>query len=151
MPAPSPRRAGQSRRLGYHGGHDQVRCLKLNRFTRVEELPEHSYEIPKDFSLKAHFGNAWRMIKGDKTYKVHLLFDAQFAEGIADTHWHDTQEIDERDDGSLDFRCKVDGLDEIVWWVLSMGPHCQVIEPKELAERVRKLAAETAGLYAAKE
>ena len=38
------------------------------------------------------------------------------------------------------FRCKVDGLDEIVWWILSMGPHCVVKKPKELVERVKELA-----------
>lgn len=39
------------------------------------------------------------------------------------------------------FRCKVDGLDEIVWWILSMGPHCVVNKPPELADRVGELAA----------
>ncbi len=137
--------------IGEHGGYGEIRCLKLNRFTRVEERPDISYEIPRDFSLKKHLGNAWRMIRGDKTYKVHLRFDAKFAEGIADTHWHETQETQFAEDGSLDFRCRVDGLDEIVWWVLSMGPHCRVVAPKELADRVRELAGKTAALYSAKE
>ena len=137
--------------IGLHGGHDEVRCLKLSRFVEVQEKPDLLYEVPREFSLKKHLGNAWRMIRGKKTYKVHLRFDAQFAENIADTHWHETQETQFADDGSLDFMCKVDGLDEILWWVLSMGPHCQVIEPKELADKVRALAAETAALYGAKE
>ena len=45
------------------------------------------------------------------------------------------------------FRCKVDGLDEIVWWILSMGPHCVVNNPSELAERVRELAAGIVSQY----
>ena len=137
--------------IGLHGGHGEVRCLKLNRFAQVEDKPELSYEVPKEFSLKKHMGNAWRMIRGAKSHNVHLRFDAKFAENIADTHWHDTQTLDFNEDGSLIFRCKVDGLDEIVWWVLSMGPHCEVIEPKELAERIRDMAAETAAKYRAKE
>ena len=36
---------------------------------------------------------------------------------------------------------------EIVWWVLSMGPYCKVIQPEELADRVAKLAQETAAVY----
>lgn len=132
--------------IGYHGGHDQVRCLKLNRFVQMEET-DLTFQVPKDFSLKKHLGNAWRMIRGERTYHVALQFDAQFAENIADTHWHETQQIDWNDDGSITFRCKVDGLDEIVWWVLSMGPHCRVVAPKELADRVRTLARATAELY----
>lgn len=126
--------------IGHHGTRDAVRCLKLNRFTRVE-LTEVPYLIPKTFSLDRHMGNAWRMIRGSKSYAIELRFDPEFAETIADTHWHQTQEILWDEDGSITFRCTVDGLDEIVWWVLSMGPHCVVQKPRELAARVQELAA----------
>ncbi len=125
--------------VGYHDGRREVRSLKLNRFTDVEDT-DKSYEVPASFSLKKHLGNAWRMIRGAKSFDVKLHFDAEFAETIADTHWHDTQQVEWHDDGSITFRCKVDGLDEIVWWVLSMGPHCRVEEPKDLARRVLELA-----------
>ena len=62
------------------------------------------------------------------------------AETIADTHWHRTQDVVWRDDGSIEFTCTVDGLDEIVWWVMGMGPHCVVRKPAELVDRVRALA-----------
>jgi predicted DNA-binding transcriptional regulator YafY len=45
--------------------------------------------------------------------------------------------------------CDVDGLDEIVWWVLSYGPHATVLEPAEFREMVQWLAAETSELYPA--
>ena len=51
-------------------------------------------------------------------------------------------------DRSLIFRCTVDGLDEIVWWVLSMGPHCMVHKPVELREFVAEMGRQTANLYA---
>ena len=93
-------------------------------------------------------GDAWRMIRGSRKYNVEIWFDAEFAETIADTHWHKTQQVAWQADDSIVFRCTVDGLDEIVWWVLSMGPHCVVSKPRALAERVKQLASETAGLYA---
>ena len=124
---------------GHHSRHDDVRCLKLNRFSRIEPT-DHPYSIPKSYSLNKHLGNAWRMIRGENTFKVELCFDPEFAETIADTHWHPTQEVIWNDDQSITFRCKVDGLDEIVWWVLSMGPHCMVKKPAELAARVKGLA-----------
>lgn len=135
--------------VGHHGGHDQVRCMKLGRFVQMEET-DITFEIPKGFSLNRHLGNAWRMIRGERTYEVELIFDAKFAENIADTHWHDTQEIDWNDDGSITFHCCVDGLDEIVWWILSMGPHCVVVKPDELRQRVYELASETARAYESK-
>jgi len=132
--------------IGHHSGRRALRCLKLNRFSSV--IPtDVGYEIPKSFSLKSYLGNAWRMIPGKTTYAVELHFDAAFAENIADTHWHDTQEIEWLEDRSILFRCKVSGLDEIVWWVLSMGPHCIVRRPPELARRVHALARAIASHY----
>ena len=82
-----------------------------------------------------------------KTYDVEILFDAEFAENIADTLWHKTQDIENLSDGSIRFTCTVDGLDEIQWWVLARGPHCKVVKPAELAKRVRDLAEKTARAY----
>lgn len=125
--------------VGHHSKRKEVRCLKLNRFTKLEPTHE-AYKIPKTFTVHQHLGNAWRMIRGEKTFQVELHFDAEFAETIADTHWHQTQEVIWEGDGSISFHCEVDGLDEIVWWILSMGPHCLVKKPKELAMRVKALA-----------
>lgn len=134
--------------VGHHSGHNEVRQLKLNRFIRLEQT-QTPYAIPDDFSLKTFHGKAWRMMRGDRLYKVELHFDADFAETVTDTHWHDTQEVEWLDDGSILIRFEVAGLDEIVWWVLSMGPHCVVRKPRELAERVRLLAQQTAARYSA--
>lgn len=132
--------------LGHHGGRNEVRCLKLNRFTRVTPTTQ-SYRIPRSFSLDGHIGNAWRMIRGKGSHDIELHFDAEFAETIADTHWHKTQQIEWQDDGSITFKCKVDGLDEIIWWILSMGPHCVVKSPAVLRDRVRELARELLSKY----
>ncbi|MCL2648252.1 MAG: WYL domain-containing protein [Phycisphaerales bacterium] len=132
--------------LGHHGGLDDVRFFKLSRFTELQ-LTDVSFTTPRNFSIDKHLGNAWRMIRGDRTYKVELVFDAQFAENIADTHWHKTQKVEWEPDGSIRFHCKVDGLDEIQWWVLARGPYCRVIKPRQLIDRVRNLAKKTADQY----
>lgn len=133
--------------VGHHAGRGEIRKLKLNRFTLIEPTGK-PYAIPDDFNLDDHLGDAWRMIRGPRKYDVELHFDRTFAETIADTHWHRTQEVEHEPDGTVTLRFKVDGLDEIVWWVLSMGPHCVVKQPPELAARVRELAAGVVAQYA---
>jgi predicted DNA-binding transcriptional regulator YafY len=133
--------------VGYYSTYDAIRCLKLSRFSSIT-LTSETYQIPKSFSLDRHLGNAWRMIRGKQSYDIELLFDAEFADTIADTHWHSTQDIIWNDDESITFRCKVDGLDEIVWWVLGMGPHCLVKQPLELAQRVKEMATRMVARYA---
>ncbi len=133
---------------GLHSKHGVVRNLKLARFSRLEPT-DKPYAIPDDFSMKKHLGNAWRMMRGSPSFDVLLRFDATFADTISDTHWHPTQDTQFGPDGSMEFRCTVDGLDEIVWWVLSMGPHCEVIEPAELRERICTLATRMAATHSA--
>ena len=122
----------------YTGGH----CQRVPEITSLLAKAACDSDDPifKDFSLDDHFGNAWRMIRSDDEYDVELVFDAEFAETISDTLWHPTQEFQWHDDGSITFTCKVDGLNEIVWWILSMGPHCVVKQPQVLADRVKDLA-----------
>lgn len=133
--------------IGRHlGRRGELRSLKLSRFLRAEPTGE-PYDIPAGFTLEKHFGNAWRMIRGERDCEVVLRFDASVAETVADTRWHHTQESQAHEDGSVTLSFTVSGFDEIVWWVLSYGPHCRVVRPAELAERVKSLAAATAALY----
>jgi predicted DNA-binding transcriptional regulator YafY len=132
--------------IGHHEGRGEVRRLKLNRFTAIAPT-ERPYAIPADFSLAEYRGKAWRMIRGDQTFHVAIHFTATVAETVADTNWHSTQQIEDHPDGSITFRCEVDGLDEIVWWVLGYGPHARIQEPTELVDRMTELAVATAEGY----
>lgn len=132
--------------VGRHGGRDALRTLKLNRFLRCTPT-DRAFERPADFSIDDYLGHAWRMIRGERDYQVELHFDAEFTPTVSDTLWHRTQSFEFNEDGSSVFRCTVAGLDEIVWWILSMGPHCRVIAPDELRERVAELARATTDLY----
>ncbi len=131
--------------IGYHHGRGAIRSLKLNRFCKAV-LTTRSYEIPEEFSLDAHLGNAWRMMQGEDQ-EIELLFSQAFSETISDTIWHKTQEIEDHADGSATMRCTVSGFHEIVWWILSMGPNCKVVKPAALQDRVQELARSTANLY----
>jgi len=132
--------------VGLHHGHAEVRTLKLTRFLQCKSL-DKPYFIPDDFSLDKHFGRAWRMVPSGKLYNIRLHFDAKMAETVADTHWHDSQDVTWNDDGSIEMRFRVDGLEEIIWWIMSYGPHCRVIEPGELRTRIAELHAKAVALY----
>lgn len=132
--------------VGRHTGRQGLRCLKLTRFLRVTPTLR-SYTIPASFAIEKYLRNAWSIIPGDKDYDVEIAFEPGLAQTVIETMWHPTQEVDERDDGGATFHCTVSGLDEIVWWVLSMGNKCRVINPPELAQRVAEEAKKVAGLY----
>lgn len=132
--------------VGHHDGRGEVRNLRLTRFVAID-IGGASFQVPGDFSMNAHLGDAWLLIRGDTRYDVKIRFSPGFADTIAETRWHRTMEVEDQEDGSLLFTCSVEGLDEIVWWVLSMGPNAEVIEPPELRQRVKELSRQTAELY----
>lgn len=132
--------------VGHHSGRNAVRRLKLNRFTSIQ-ITDRPFAIPDEFDLRADLGNAWRMIRGEKAYRVAIRFEPAFADAASETRWHPTQEEEWDDAGRVTLRFRVDGLDEIEWWVLGYGPGATVLEPAELAERVRELARATADRY----
>lgn len=137
-------------RAWYAIGHSELRgeerSLKLNRLAEAT-LTDRPYGIPPDWSLERSLGKAWRMIRGDRRYAVTIRFDHEFGRSMADTLWHPTQTIAWQPDGSCLFRCEVDGLDEIVWWVLGYGPHAEVLTPIELRSKVCDTVASMSQKY----
>lgn len=122
--------------VGHHGGRDAVRTLRLSRFVQLE-LTEAPYRIPEDFCVREHLGNAWGLVRGEPCV-VELRLSGMAARLADEVQWHPTQETTRKPDGSVMFRCRVDGLSEITRWVLSLGAECTVIGPEALKSRLRK-------------
>lgn len=133
--------------IGHHSQRNEIRQLKVNRFDFIQ-ITDKPYAIPDDFKLRDHLGLAWRMIRGDTRYKIAVRFDPEFAFSVSETRWHSTQqEVWDGDRVTLCF--EVDGLDEIVYWVMGYADGAEVIEPKELRDRVIDLARGVIDRYSA--
>ena len=130
-------------RSTHHGG---VRTFKLGRFKSLTPAGGH-FKAPEGLTLEKYLGNAWRMMRGAKTYDVHLRFSPLVAPNVAEVNWHLTQRVRWDDDGAIDFCVTVDGLDEIVWWILGYGPEVEVLQPADLRRRLADLARRMLALY----
>jgi predicted DNA-binding transcriptional regulator YafY len=136
--------------VGYSELAGAERTLKLNRIG-VLEPTDRPYMIPNGWTLERSLGNAWRMIRGRVGYHVKIRFDREHGRNVADTLWHPTQRITWcPDESECIFECDVDGLDEIVWWVLGYGSHARVLEPRELVSRVSEMAQQMSRQYSSK-
>lgn len=130
--------------------HRQRRTFKL---VRIRELTvtDRPFTPPAGNQLDDYFGSAWSLIPEGKLYDVHLHFEPMVAGNVAEVRWHDSQQIDWNEDGSIEFRVRVDGLGEITWWILGYGDQVEVLYPPELRRRVAETVASTARKYAAAE
>ena len=134
--------------IGWSRRHRQQRTFKLVRIKKLTETGEVFIPRPAVESCQKPFGDAWSMIPEGEIHDVHLRFAQPVAGNVAEVNWHDSQQVQWRDDGSIDFRVRVDGLGEIVWWVLGYGDQVMVVSPPDLAQRVAAVARNVAGQYA---
>jgi proteasome accessory factor B len=117
----------------------KISILKLNHIKELNVLSRFFAE-DKTFDLSEHLGRAWSMIPEGRLYNVRLRFLPEVARNIADVQWHSTQTVAFQDDGSILMEFRVDGLNEITWWVMSYGDKVQVLAPPALRQKVIKIA-----------
>lgn len=120
--------------------HGEVRTFKIDRFTRLEPTGDNFEPPPPDFTERTHFGAAWRMIPEGKLYRIKLRFTARVTQNVEEVQWHPSQATTRLDDGRLLFEAEVDGLGEIIWWILGYGDQVEVLQPDELRDRIRQIA-----------
>ena len=132
--------------IGRSAAHKAIRTFKLSRFKTLTLMGTH-FKLPKGLTLEKHLGNAWGMMRGEKTYEVELRFSPLISPNVAEVNWHRTQRIRWDEDGHVFFTATVDGLDEIVWWVLGYGPEVEVLRPPQLRQRLAAMARRMVGTY----
>lgn len=109
--------------------------FRIARFKSVK-LIDVAAEVPSDFDLEAYFGNAWCVYRGQVTYDVEIEFTREAAGTVTETVWHKTQKVQRSKDGRVTLTFQVDGLNEILRWVLGWSGRARVVNPPELRTMV---------------
>jgi len=121
--------------LGYSRLHKSIRTFKFNRIKQLMIL-EKCFIDGDNFDLSDYLGRAWSMIPEGRIYHVKLRFLPKVANNVTEVQWHSTQKAAYNSDGSAIVEFRVDGLNEIIWWILGYGDQVQVLAPKELRKRI---------------
>ncbi len=134
--------------IGWAGLFKGIRTFHIGRILE-EQLTVMHYEIPKSFSLDRYLRNAWCLIpEPGPDSDVEIRFSPLVAQNVAEVRWHKTQQIEKNErDGSLIFRVRVSGLNEISWWILGYGKEAEVLKPVGLREIMRKHVEELSKIY----
>lgn len=122
--------------IGYCHLNKRVQIFSIANIKQVTTTNK-TYQIPANFSIDDFFGDAWRLIKG-KPQDIKLKFSQQISQWVGEKIWHKSQKITTNKDGSIIMELHVDGLNEILDWILGFGSKVEVISPKELRVMVKK-------------
>jgi predicted DNA-binding transcriptional regulator YafY len=125
--------------------HKAMRTFKLNRIKKADMLDE-TFTDGEDFDLAEYIGCAWSMIPEGRIYNVRLRFLPKVAGNVAEVQWHNSQKVQRNTDGTATLEFRVDGINEITWWVLGYGDQVEVLAPAILRKKVRDTALKMAEL-----
>lgn len=125
--------------IGNSSLHRGVRIFKLNRIKELKTLDE-CFIRPEKFDVNEYLGRAWSMKREGRLYNVKLKFLPKVAHDVAEVQWHNTQKVTFEENGSAIIEFRVDGLNEITWWILSYGDRVQVLAPRILRQRIIEIA-----------
>jgi predicted DNA-binding transcriptional regulator YafY len=125
--------------LGRSNLHKSVRSFMLNRIRELKPT-KRCFVDGENFDLHDYLGKAWSMIPEGQLYNIKLKFLPEVAHDVAEIQWHSTQRVTFEEDDSAIVEFRVEGLNEITWWILSYGDKVQVLAPKILRQRIIKIA-----------
>ncbi len=120
--------------VGHLDKEPSPKTFRAARFKTLRMLDEPA-SIPEGFDLRGYLGNAWAVYRGETSYDVELRFIPQAADLVTETVWHHTQQVTRHRDGSATLEFRVDGLNEILHWLLSWASRVKVVGPEELKLR----------------
>lgn len=112
-------------------GANHPRTYRIARFESLAILDQPAVTV-EEFDLQAYLGNAWAVYRGDKTYAVAIRFTPAAAKIVTETTWHATQRAEHHEGGSVTLHYTVDGLSEILEWLLTWTGQAEVLAPPQL-------------------
>jgi predicted DNA-binding transcriptional regulator YafY len=132
--------------VGFDCERGALRTFALPRISNPKVLTTQ-FVRPADFSPEKFFANALGVLGGERDYRVTIRFTAAVADRIREREWHESQELRDLPDGRLELRLRLGALPEIERWILTWGTDAEVLQPKELRQRLQKTAESLASLY----
>jgi proteasome accessory factor B len=132
--------------VGFDSERGALRTFALPRLSNPTVL-KTKFIRPPDFSPEKFFANALGVLGGERDYRVVIRFSAAAADHIREREWHESQELRDLPEGRLELRLRLGALPEIERWVLTWGGDAEVLQPKELRERLKATASELVKLY----
>jgi predicted DNA-binding transcriptional regulator YafY len=119
-------------------GHDhrsgEIRTFAVDRIQAIE-LTELHFEVREEFDFDEIASGSFGVFS-EPAVPVHIRFTPEWRGHVTERTWHESQRIEEHEDGHLDLYLEVGGTAELASWVLSFGSGAEVVEPTALREEV---------------
>jgi predicted DNA-binding transcriptional regulator YafY len=120
----------------------------VERIQKIEVL-DLNFKSSEAFDANEYVKGAFG-IAGGKPELVELLFDPAMSGYIRERVWHESQDLQERPDGSIVLRMHVAPSWELKSWIKGFLPQVRVIQPAQLRSDLAKEIAKSAKAFRGK-
>ncbi len=121
--------------IAHDHSRDAIRVFKVERILSAELL-KTKFEVRDDFDPYRHLATAWGIIGGREPTEVRLRFAAGVRRRVRESDWPGADEAVDTSDGGCELTVQVSNPLEMLPWIRSWGPACEVLSPAQLRKQV---------------
>jgi predicted DNA-binding transcriptional regulator YafY len=109
--------------IGYCHDKKEPRMFSFSRVRSVK-LTKSRFNIPNDFKPEKYFDKEMGVFVSAMTaFTVELLIAGEIGTYALERQWHDTQKVEQREDGSVYVRFTTTHMPKVLRWVLGQGAY----------------------------
>ena len=123
--------------FAYCENRKKIRTFKLIRINWIEVLSD-KFEIDSSFDIKEYMKNTIGIFNNNET-KLKLLLKKPFSYSVSERKYVENQHITWNDDETIIFEATMNGKEDIIRWILSMGECVTILEPLYLKEELKNI------------
>jgi predicted DNA-binding transcriptional regulator YafY len=133
--------------IGYCHERKEPRMFALSRM-RKTAVSKKAFSIPTDFDPHIYFDQEMGVWASSRIpYTVEFIVSREVGMYALDRQWHNTQIIQENEDGSVHVKFTTTQIPEVLRWVLGQGHTVKVLNPPELVEMIKEEVEKVRGMY----
>jgi predicted DNA-binding transcriptional regulator YafY len=134
--------------IGHCHDKNEPRMFSFSRVRKAKLTGRH-FSVPPDFKADAYFDKEMGVFASSRTpCTVELLINSEIGTYALERQWHDTQTVEQREDGSVYVKFTTTQIPEVLRWVLGQGHTVKALNPPELVEQVKVETEKVRGMYA---
>ncbi|MGC8742329.1 MAG: helix-turn-helix transcriptional regulator [Verrucomicrobiia bacterium] len=132
--------------IGFDEQRGQIRTFSLPRMG-TPALTDRRFKKPKDFNIDEYLKGSLSIFKGTADYEIVIELDRWGTDLIKGKILHASQQITPAGNGGSRLSLRLNSIEEIEKWILSMGEHAIVVKPQILVDRIVQNLKVLSGKY----
>lgn len=112
----------------------EFKVVRIERYKVLEDI----FNIDREYDFKKYIDKSIGIHRG-QAYHIELKIAHPMSQIVKETIWVENQQITTFKDNSILYKADIEGKDELITWILSMGDCVEIIEPLSIKKEIFKI------------